>query len=91
MTDSSESTPDPGPEAAAPQVVPQPEAPPAVLKPAVLAEPAEPAAAMTGHPVVDGALRALDGTAGAPSADQISAYEAAHHVLQQTLATIDES
>jgi hypothetical protein len=46
---------------------------------------------MTGHAAVDGALRALDGAADAPPPDQIPAYEAAHHVLQQTLATIDES
>ena len=52
--------------------------------------PAEPAA-VTGHPVVDQALRALDDVAAAPPAEQIPAYEAAHHVLQQTLATIDES
>jgi hypothetical protein len=54
-------------------------------------EPAEPAAALTGHPAVDEALRTLDDAAGAAPAEQIPAYEAAHHVLQQTLATIDES
>jgi hypothetical protein len=55
-------------------------------------EPADPAdAAATGHPAVDEALQALDDAADAPPAEQIPAYEAAHHVLQQTLATIDES
>jgi hypothetical protein len=44
----------------------------------------------TGHPAVDETLVALDAAADAPPADQIPAYEATHHVLQQTLATIDE-
>lgn len=48
-------------------------------------------ATTTGHPAVDDALRALAAAADAPPADQIPVYEAAHHVLQQTLATIDES
>jgi hypothetical protein len=56
----------------------------------VPAEPAAPAEAMTGHPAVDEALRALDETADAAPADQIPGYEAVHRVLQQTLATIDE-
>jgi hypothetical protein len=51
----------------------------------------DPAAAPTGHPAVDEALRALDDIAHAPPAEQIPPYEAAHHVLQETLATIDES
>ncbi len=53
--------------------------------------PAPEGQATTGHPAVDRALAALDAAAGAPPAEQIPAYEAAHHVLQQTLATIDES
>ncbi|MBX6357105.1 MAG: hypothetical protein IRZ05_14780 [Micromonosporaceae bacterium] len=48
-------------------------------------------AATTGHPAVDDALRALDEAADAPPASQIPAFEAAHRVLQQTLATIDET
>jgi hypothetical protein len=44
----------------------------------------------TGHPAVDDALLALDAAGDAPPADQIPGYEATHHVLQQTLATIDE-
>jgi hypothetical protein len=64
--------------------------------PGDLAQPAEPAAAMTGNamtgnPALDEALRGLDDAAGAPPTEQIPVYEAAHHALQQTLATIDES
>jgi hypothetical protein len=55
------------------------------------ARPAEPAPATTGNPMVDEALRAVDDAAGAPPAEQIPGYEAAHRALQQTLATIDES
>jgi hypothetical protein len=62
-----------------------------VPEPEPAAGPQAPAEAMTGHPAVDETLRALDAAADAPPADQIPAYEAAHHVLQQTLATIDES
>jgi hypothetical protein len=68
-----------------------PESTPDPVTPAEPAGPTVPAVAMTGHPAVDEALRALDDAAQAPPAEQIPAYEAAHRALQQTLATIDES
>ena len=43
----------------------------------------------TGHPAVDGVLRSLANTARLAPADQIAGYEAAHQVLQETLASID--
>lgn len=43
----------------------------------------------TGHPAVDGMLRALDNAAQLPPAEQIAEYEAAHDVLRETLASID--
>jgi hypothetical protein len=43
----------------------------------------------TGHPAVDAALRSLTNAAGLGPAEQIAAYEAAHQVLQETLASID--
>jgi hypothetical protein len=45
----------------------------------------------TGHPAVDGALRAMVNAADLPPGDQIAEYEAAHRTLQETLATIDEA
>jgi hypothetical protein len=45
----------------------------------------------TGHPLVDAALAGLDRVAGAPAAEQVGAYEEMHRVLQQTLATIDQT
>lgn len=70
--------------------------------PAVTGADAEPEAAFgtsgerqptgpTGHPLVDGALARLDSVAGQPAAEQVAAYEEAHRVLQQTLATIDQT
>ncbi|HYN93126.1 MAG TPA: hypothetical protein VES42_04690 [Pilimelia sp.] len=44
----------------------------------------------TGHPAVDAALRGMANAAGLPPDDQIAEYEAAHHTLRETLATIDE-
>lgn len=43
----------------------------------------------TGHPAVDAVLRSLANAARLAPADQIAEYEAAHRVLQETLATID--
>jgi hypothetical protein len=51
-------------------------------------EPAAPAQG-TGHPAVDAVLQSLANAARLAPADQIAEYEAAHRVLQETLASID--
>ncbi|MCA2217756.1 hypothetical protein [Jidongwangia harbinensis] len=43
----------------------------------------------TGHPAVDAVLQSLANAAQLPPAEQIAEYEAAHRVLQETLAGID--
>jgi hypothetical protein len=43
----------------------------------------------TGHPAVDAVLQSLANTATLAPGDQIAEYEAAHQVLQETLASID--
>ena len=43
----------------------------------------------TGHPAVDEVLRSLANAASLAPAEQIAEYEAAHQVLQETLASID--
>jgi hypothetical protein len=43
----------------------------------------------TGHPAVDAVLQSLANAATLAPADQIAEYEAAHQVLQETLAGID--
>ncbi len=43
----------------------------------------------TGHPAVDAVLRMLANAAQLAPAEQIAEYEAAHRVLQETLASID--
>ncbi|MEU7908951.1 hypothetical protein [Actinoplanes sp. NPDC049118] len=43
----------------------------------------------TGHPAVDAVLQSLANAATLAPADQIAEYEAAHQVLQETLASID--
>ncbi|GAB2594732.1 hypothetical protein Aab01nite_83260 [Paractinoplanes abujensis] len=43
----------------------------------------------TGHPAVDEVLRSLANAARLAPAEQIAEYEAAHQVLQETLAGID--
>ena len=43
----------------------------------------------TGHPAVDAVLRSLANAARLAPAEQIAGYEAAHQVLQETLASID--
>ena len=43
----------------------------------------------TGHPAVDAVLRSLANAVRLAPAEQIAGYEAAHQVLQETLAGID--
>ncbi|WP_329109441.1 hypothetical protein OG792_11840 [Micromonospora sp. NBC_01699] len=64
-------------------------APPPVAGPADRGAPA--ATDGSGHPAVDAALHAIANAADLPPADQIAQYEAAHHTLQETLATIDQA
>jgi hypothetical protein len=45
----------------------------------------------TGHPAVDAVLRSLANAAPLAPAEQIAEFEAAHQVLQETLASIDRS
>jgi hypothetical protein len=45
--------------------------------------------AETGHPAVDAVLSSLANAARLAPAEQIAEYEAAHQVLQETLASID--
>ena len=45
--------------------------------------------AETGHPAVDAVLRSLANAARLAPAEQIAEYEAAHQLLQETLASID--
>ncbi|GGL20309.1 hypothetical protein [Mangrovihabitans endophyticus] len=42
-----------------------------------------------GHPAVDAVMQSLANAARLAPADQIAEYEAAHRVLQETLASID--
>ena len=68
--------------------------PPLTPRPEQTEEPyAEPAARRivedTGHPAVDAALRSLANAAQLAPGEQIAAYEAAHQVLQETLASIE--
>lgn len=64
-------------------------APPQVARPVDLVDPAS--ADGSGHPAVDAALQAIANAADLPPADQIAQYEAAHHTLQETLATIEQA
>jgi hypothetical protein len=43
----------------------------------------------TGHPAVDAVLRSLENASRLAPGAQIAEYEAAHQVLQETLASID--
>jgi len=43
----------------------------------------------TGHPAVDAVLSALENASRLAPSEQIAEYEAAHQVLQETLASID--
>ena len=83
--------PRPGPP---PGFAPRPGPPPA-RPPAVPSPPATPGSPVvdpidgTGHPAVDAVLRSLANAVPLSPADQIAEYEAAHRVLQETLASID--
>ena len=61
--------------------------------PQMYAEPPAPAERQivetTGHPAVDAALRSLANAGRLAPGEQIAAYEAAHQVLQETLANIE--
>ncbi len=72
--------PAPGPVVAGPAAAP---GAPSSVPPAPHAE------GDTGHPAVDAVLRSLANAAHLPPAEQIAAYEAAHDVLRETLASID--
>jgi hypothetical protein len=43
----------------------------------------------TGHPAVDAVLQSLANAASLAPAEQLAEFEAAHQVLQETLASID--
>jgi hypothetical protein len=58
-------------------------------EPAVAPHGAHPNGEDTGHPAVDAVLRSLANAARLAPAEQIAEYEAAHQVLQETLASID--
>ncbi|SDT79910.1 hypothetical protein [Actinoplanes derwentensis] len=58
---------------------------PAVVDPGVVPGDGE----GSGHPAVDAVLRSLANAARLAPAEQIAEYEAAHQVLQETLAGID--
>jgi hypothetical protein len=87
--------PRPGPpHAGFPPAVPQAAAPvvPQAAAPAVQRDVrpvSGPAGEDTGHPAVDAVLRSLANAARLAPAEQIAEYEAAHQVLQETLASID--
>jgi hypothetical protein len=44
----------------------------------------------TGHATVDAAVRSVTEVAGAPPAEQLPAYQAAHRSLREALASIDD-
>ena len=67
-----------------PQPGPRPGPPPGVFPPV-----SGPTGEDTGHPAVDAVLRSLANAARLAPAEQIAEYEAAHQVLQETLAGID--
>ena len=64
----------------------RPEPPPA---PPTYAAADDEIVAETGHPAVDAVLRSLENASRLAPAEQIAEYEAAHQVLQETLASID--
>jgi hypothetical protein len=77
--------PRPGPSPGGGVRAPQHPEPPATTD---AAEPPAPVEG-TGHPAVDAVLQSLANAARLAPADQIAEYEAAHRVLQETLASID--
>lgn len=44
----------------------------------------------TGHHAVDAAVRSVSNAATLPAAEQLAAYEGAHHTLREVLASIEE-
>ena len=62
---------------------------PAVQHPGAYEEATGQIVEQTGHPAVDAVLRALENAARLAPQEQIAEYEAAHQVLQETLASID--
>jgi hypothetical protein len=57
--------------------------------PPVVRAVSDPTGEDTGHPAVDAVLRSLANAARLAPAEQIAEFEAAHQVLQETLASID--
>jgi len=80
--------PTPGPRPGPPPGGFRPGPPPAAAAPAVVPEDFDPEAG-TGHPAVDAVLQSLANAARLAPGEQIAEYEAAHQVLQETLASID--
>ncbi|GID29991.1 hypothetical protein [Paractinoplanes brasiliensis] len=80
--------PPPGGFRPGPPPSPQP-APAAVSLPPAVDEATGRIVEQTGHPAVDEVLRSLANAARLAPAEQIAEYEAAHQVLQETLASID--
>ena len=80
-----------GPDSGTPRPAGQPAAWPAEPDHEVAREETEMPAIVdgTGHPAVDAVLRSLANAAQLAPPDQIAEYEAAHRVLQETLASID--
>ncbi|WP_127508105.1 hypothetical protein [Actinoplanes solisilvae] len=68
---------------------PPPSAQPAVSVPQAVDAATGQIVDQTGHPAVDEVLRSLTNAARLAPAEQIAEYEAAHQVLQETLASID--
>jgi hypothetical protein len=66
-----------------------PEAPAPHATPEAFAEATGQIVQETGHPAVDAVLRSLENAARLAPGEQIAEYEAAHQVLQETLASID--
>jgi hypothetical protein len=83
--------PQPGPRPAPPMGGPQagPRPGPPVGDPPVVPQASHHSGEDTGHPAVDAVLRSLANAARLAPAEQIAEYEAAHQVLQETLASID--
>jgi hypothetical protein len=79
--------PPPGGFRPGPPPAPQTYAAPAAAEDAVV--PASEAVTATGHPAVDAVLRSLENASRLAPGAQIAEFEAAHQVLQETLASID--
>ena len=79
----------PGPPPHRPVPGPSPAPVPAMQHPGAYAEATGQIVEDTGHPAVDAVLRSLENAARLAPQEQIAEYEAAHQVLQETLASID--